>query len=179
MSKVGKQCIVIDNEIKISSIRNLFFIEGPYGKMSIKKSPVIEIKNKKNIISIKPLYYTNHSLSLWGLLRSLLSNMVTGIKYQFLKKIIITGIGYKAKIIFDNILVLTIGYNHEVVYHVPTTINISCYKNSINVKGVNKYLVGQICSDVRLLKNNSPYLDKGVRYYKELFLKKSCKKNDK
>lgn len=175
MSKIGKQQVIF-SKIIINNNKNIFKIKGKYGSLDLCTLKNIKLFINNNYIIISPRFYSIKVISIWGLIRTLINNLIIGVAKTFIKKLIVIGTGYNAKNVSNNLLILNLGYSHEILYHVSPLIKIKCYKNYIAVQGCNKYLIGQICSDIKKIKKNNSYIDKGVRYYREIFIKKIGKK---
>lgn len=178
MSKIGSKCIIIPNNVNVvfySNI-NIFKVIGPYGSLSIKINNIINIRINNISVLVKPKIFDRKSKSLWGLTNSLISNMIKGVKKKFIKKLIIKGLGYNAKI-KNNLLLLMLGYSHKILYYIPSVIKINCSRGTlIEVEGCDKYLVGQISSDIKNLRKPNPYKGKGIKYKNETLIKKEGKK---
>ncbi|EDV18574.1 hypothetical protein TRIADDRAFT_34975, partial [Trichoplax adhaerens] len=104
-----------------------------------------------------------------------INNMVIGVNEGFVKKLEINGVGYKVNIDSD-LLILTLGYSHDIIYPIPQGVSIKCVKNIIEVSGCDKQLVGQVCADIRSLRKPEPYKGKGIKYEDEVILRKEGKK---
>ena len=177
MSKIGKKIISIPSEVNIlEKNKNTFSIHGPHGCISIKLSKLINLIIYKDNINIKPLLINKKSIILWGSSYSIIKNIVTGVRNKFSKELVINGLGYSSKL-YKNFLILKLGYSHDIIYHVPENIKILCNsESSIVIEGSDKYLVGQVSSDIRKLRVSDPYQGKGIKYINEILFRKSGKK---
>jgi len=175
MSKIGKQPIVIPEGVDVKIDGNLVVVKGPKGEL--KRELVREIKatvNGKQVeVSVGKI--TKRSAALWGLTRTLLANMVEGVKNGFEKKLEIEGIGYKA-VLQGKDLVLTLGYSHPVEFKNVPGIDFKVEKNVITVSGIDKELVGQTAANIRKQRKPEPYKGKGIRYRGEVVKRKAGKK---
>ena len=116
------------------------------------------------------------SLSHWGLVRSLINNMVIGVESGFTKTLEVNGVGYRAATEGD-ILQLQLGYSHDIKVAIPKEISVKCAKpTEIVVSGANKQKVGQFAAEIRSLRKPEPYKGKGVRYSDEYVRQKEGKK---
>jgi large subunit ribosomal protein L6 len=175
MSRIGKKPIEIPKEVKVKIKDEKISIEGPKGKLE-KKIPTeikVEIKEGKIFVSLKK--ETKTSKALWGTMRQLISNMVEGVTKGFEKKLIIQGLGYKARTEGDT-LVLNVGYSHPVKISLPQELKVSVEKNVILVSGIDKELVGQFAAKIRSVKKVDPYKEKGIKYIDEKVKRKVAKK---
>ena len=182
MSKVGKKPIKIPEGVKVDIEKKDNFIEvkveGKKGSLSKKFPSSLEIKKEEDEIIVLPNSRKKVDRlvkSLWGTVRSLISNMVEGVSQGFEKKLQIEGIGYKAKVEKDK-LILSLGYSHPIEFDIEEGIEIKVEKNIISVLGPDKEKVGQVASRIRSLRKPEPYKGKGIRYLDEVIRKKTAKK---
>lgn len=161
MSRIGKQPIEIPEGVKVKIEDNFIIVKGPKGglKRELPKEINVEVKAKQIIVNSK-------DKSLWGLWRTLIANMIEGVKQGFEKKLEIVGVGYRAKV-EDNKLILNLGFSHPVEVEIPKGIEAKVEKNIITILGIDKQLVGQIAAYIRTQKKPEPYKGKGIRYLDE------------
>lgn len=150
-------------------------IKGPRGELSQKIGPEVKVEVKDVKIQIYLVGETKGSKAIWGLTRALIANMVEGVTAGFEKKLAIEGIGFKASVEGEDIL-LQVGFSHQVKIKIPPEIKISVEKNIINVSGIDKGLVGQTAANIRKVKPPEPYKGKGIRYVGEVIRRKTGKK---
>ena len=122
-----------------------------------------------------PLSSSKKTPALWGTIRAIIANMINGVNSGFEKKLEIEGIGFKAQI-QGNELVLNLGFSHQVFFKIPDGIKIEVLKNTIAGSGISKELVGQTAANIRVLKKPEPYKGKGIRYEGEIIKRKAGKK---
>ena len=175
MSKIGKQQINIPDKVTVGLEKNYLKAKGPKGELGMHIFDSINVELNDKYISVSPKEISKKTKSLWGLSRSLINNMVIGVNDGFTKKLEINGVGYKANVDSD-LLILTLGYSHDIIYPVPQDVSIKCTKNIIEVSGCDKQLVGQVCADIRSLRKPEPYKGKGIKYEDEIILRKEGKK---
>ncbi len=175
MSRIGKQPVIIPEGVEIKIDKNLIMVKGKKGELTQKLTPEIRVEIKDKKIIIQELQKTKNSSALWGTFRALIFNMVEGVSKGFQKKLIIEGIGYKA-VLSGNKLVLNLGFSHPVEIEAPKGIEFKIEKNTIVVSGTDKQVVGQIAADIRAQKKPEPYKGKGIRYEKEIIRRKAGKK---
>jgi len=175
MSRVGKKPIEIPKDIKVTIEGQIVKIEAK-GKVLQHEVPekfTAEIKDNRVVIS-RPSD-SRKDMSLHGTTRSLIQNIVTGLKEGFEKKLEIQGVGYKAQM-KGKVLALEIGKSHTVNFAVPEGITIETTSpTEIVVKGINKQQVGQVASEIRGLYPPEPYKGKGIRYVGEYVRRKQGK----
>ena len=174
MSKIARKPISIPDKTKFSINENEIIIEGPKGKLSFQKQSDIVIKEESGKIFIATT--NDDSIPISGTTRALLSNMVKGVSEGWEKKLKLIGVGYRAKADNKN-LVLTVGYSHPVTYIIPEGVKIETpSQTEIIVSGTDKQKIGQVASEIRLIRPPEPYKGKGIRYDDERVVKKEAKK---
>ncbi len=176
MSRIGKKPIEIPDNVEIKIEKRLVKIKGPKGEIS-KEIPLdigIQIKDKE--ILLNPKRKTKKSGALWGLTRSLLYNDVKGVTQGFEKELELIGIGYRASVEKEKLLVLEVGFSHKIEIEVPEGINVSVKKNIITVSGIDKQKVGEVAAKIRKVRPPEPYKGKGIRYVGEKVRRKEGKK---
>ncbi len=182
MSRIGKKLIEIPSTVKIDISAeggNIQSIKtsGPKGelKINIHRDIKVEIKDGKILVAPRKEVLNNKLRGLWGLYRALIFNMVQGVDKGFEKKLEIEGIGYKAIVVGDE-LVLSLGFVNPVKIKKPEGIDFLVVKNVITVSGINKELIGQIAAEIRETKKAEPYKGKGIKYQGEKIRRKEGKK---
>ena len=175
MSRIGKKEILIPAgvEVKINGLD--IEVKGPKGALSMKAVDAIAIEMKENAIHFTPKKLDLKSNALWGLTRTLVSNMIDGVTKGFEKKLEINGVGFKART-EGNKLVLDVGLSHTVDIEAPAGIEFKVEKNLITVSGIDKALVGQTSATIRKVKPPEPYKGKGIKYTTEIIKRKLGKK---
>ena len=167
MSRIGKIPIPIPKDVKVKIIDSILEVVGPRGRLTHRIPSEIQISIKpEQIVVTRP---NNHrtTRSLHGLSRVLIANMVTGVTRGFEKRLEIQGIGYRADL-QGNIIRLTLGFSHPVLFHLPEGIKVEVEKQTnIKVGGIDKQLVGSVAAQIRSLKPPEPYKGKGIRYADE------------
>ena len=182
MSRIGKKPIDIPQgvEVKLSG-NNFVSVKGPKGQLEKQFSELMNIEINEKQITVLSKGNTKKDKELHGLCRTLISNMLVGVKDGFTKTLDVVGIGYKASV-GNKVLNLNLGYSHEIQLPFSDTIeikveklknkNITNYQTSIMVHGANKEEVGQICATIRDFRPPEVYSGKGIRYsYEQIKLK--------
>src|SRR3989344_6448347 len=175
MSHIGKQLIKIPEGVEVKINDSVITIKGPKGELNQKIIPGFKIELKDGKISVVPIKKSKNTRSLWGLMRSLISNMTKGTVDGFEKKLEIEGVGYRASVSGDK-LILNLGFSHPIEIEAPKGIEFRVDKNIITVSGIDKQLVGQIAADIRAKRKPEPYKGKGIRYFGEVIKRKAGKK---
>jgi large subunit ribosomal protein L6 len=164
MSRVGKQPIEIPSGVKVDIEGARVTVTGPKGELSREFHPDMAIRlDDGQLLVSRPTDRPVHR-SLHGLTRSLLANMVTGVTTGFSKMLELRGVGYRAQMQGQN-LVLQVGYSHPVEVKPPPGITLTVEGTSrVMVQGMSKELVGQVAADIRAVRRPDPYKGKGIRY---------------
>lgn len=175
MSKIGKQIILIPEGVDVKIDGNLAVAKGPKGELKLQMNPEIKAEINDQQIAVSIAKESRESVALWGLNRMLLANIIEGVKNGFEKKLEIEGVGYRAAMQGEDI-VLNLGFSHPVEFKAIQGISFKVEKNVITVSGIDKALVGQTAADIRKLKKPEPYKGKGIRYQGEIIKRKAGKK---
>jgi large subunit ribosomal protein L6 len=169
MSRVGNKPIPILDGVKIDVANQLVSIEGPQGRLSFNCRPEVKVAvddDGKNIL-VSRQSDDRVSRALHGLSRSIINNMVIGVKNGYEKRLEIVGVGYLAAL-KGNILQLRVGLANELEKKIPEGLEVTCPDQThVVVKGVDKQKVGQFAAEVRALRKPEPYKGKGIRYQGE------------
>jgi large subunit ribosomal protein L6 len=174
MSRIGKQPVVVPEKVQVSLDGRNINVKGPKGELSWEHHPGVNVVQDAGIINVTPVDETKKNRALWGLTRTLISNMVVGVTDGFTKGLEFKGVGYKAAV-SGNTLVLNLGYSHPINYELPEGVTAKVNKTSIEVAGINKELVGFAAAKIRSFRPPEPYKGKGVRYSDEVIIRKAGK----
>lgn len=175
MSRIGKKPVTIDKSVKISRTDNVVEVTGPKGTLKMEMLNDIEMEIKSDEIIFTRTGENKKIRALHGLYRALLQNMVTGVKDGYTKKLELVGIGYKAEI-KNNFLVLQLGYSHPIVFLPPADVKIETpAATQIVISGIDKQIVGQVAAKIRSFREPEPYKGKGVKYENEKIRRKAGK----
>lgn len=175
MSRVGKQPIVLPDDVKVNILPDKIEFEGPKGKLYSVLFSGIKARLEENQLILTRSSDSKEQLSLHGLSRSLAYNSVVGVSKGFSKQLEIIGVGYKAKLDKGR-LELSLGYSKPIAYKIPKDIEVVLEKPTlITIKGIDKQRVGQISEEIRSFRKPDPYKLKGIRYVGERLIKKERK----
>ncbi len=172
MSRIGRMPIQLPKEVKVTLDSSKIEVTGPKGTLTHDLPRGIAVSLDDGKVLIQREREDRPLKALHGLTRTLIANMVTGVTQGFEKKLEIVGVGFRADT-QGNLLKLTLGFSHPVLFPVPEGIKVEVEKQTlITVKGVNKQLVGTVAAKLRAIKPPEPYKGKGVRYLGEKIRKK-------
>ncbi|MBP9560680.1 MAG: 50S ribosomal protein L6 [Syntrophorhabdaceae bacterium] len=175
MSRIGRKPIVLPESVNIEIKDGEVLVSGAKGLL---KRPILEgisVEVDNRIVYVKRTSEDKKIKGYHGLMRTLISNMVEGIEKGFEKKLEIVGIGYRAEMQGDN-LVLYLGYSHPIQFPLPAGISAQVDKQTLlTIKGIDKELVGQMAAKIRTLRKPDVYKNKGIKYAGEILRKKAGK----
>jgi large subunit ribosomal protein L6 len=176
MSRVGKKPVAVPKGVQVQLGGGELKVKGAKGELSMALVDEVEIAQEGEALVAKPREASKRARALWGLQRSLMANMMTGVTTGFTRDMEIQGVGYRAAVQGKN-LNLQLGYSHDVVYPIPEGIQIVCERpTSIKVTGIDKQKVGQVAAEIRGYRPPEPYKGKGIRYVGEYVFRKEGKK---
>lgn len=175
MSRIGKKPILIPEKVEVKIDGQNILIKGPRGELSLEVRPEIKVAIHDGKIIVSPQTETKKTGAFWGLTRALLQNIVKGVTEGFEKKLSMEGVGYRAKLEGEQ-LILQVGFSHPVPIQPLPGIKFSLEKNIITISGIDKGLVGQIAAKIRKVRPPEPYKGKGIRYLGEYVRRKTGKK---
>ena len=175
MSRIGKQPITIPDKTEVSISDGILSVKGPLGELTRKVRNDIKIEVVGQEVVVTLVKKTRLARALWGTYASHIDNMVHGVNELFEKKLIVEGVGYRVELSGGE-LTLNMGYSHPVKLTVPEGIEVQVLKNTINIKGSDKEVVGQFAAEVRSVRKPEPYKGKGIRYHDEVIRRKQGKK---
>ena len=176
MSRVGKNPVAIPSGVDVSIERQDFSVKGPLGEMRMTLVPEVEAEIEDAQVVVRPRDASTRARAMWGMSRSLVDSMVTGVSKGFTIDLEITGVGYRAQVEGDK-LKLQLGFSHDVMYPIPSGITIKCEKPTmIKISGADKQNVGQVAAQIRAYRRPDPYKAKGIRYAGERIRRKEGKK---
>lgn len=175
MSRVGKNPVIIPAGVKVSRKEDILTVKGPKGELWLKlKNDVTVALNEGDVTVTRSTDLKGHR-ALHGATRANIQNMVTGVTNGFKRNLEIIGVGYRAELRGQN-LVLALGFSHQIAFFLPKGITVEVpTPTTISISGIDKQLVGQVAAKIRGLRPPEPYKGKGVRYEGELVRRKAGK----
>lgn len=175
MSRVGLNPITIEEGVQVSVEKNTVTVSGDGKELKIPFPEVLTVEVKDNVIQVNRKNEEKQSKSIHGTIRMLISNAIQGIKHGFEKKLELVGVGYRAKM-EGNTLVMSLGLNHPVKMESPEGITIEVPEETkIVIKGYDKQKLGEVAAKIRATRKPEPYKGKGIRYEGEYVRRKSSK----
>jgi large subunit ribosomal protein L6 len=176
MSRIGKKPVAIPAGVTASMNNGTLSMKGPKGELTMPMSDLISYEIKDDGVAVSPVNKSREARSFWGMQRTLVQNLVTGVTEGFTKVLEITGVGYRANSQGSN-LKLQLGYSHDVDFTIPEGIDIKTPDNTtIEISGIDKQKVGQVAAEIRRWRKPEPYKGKGIKYRGEYIFRKEGKK---
>ena len=175
MSRIGKKPVQLPDKVQCALNGDVISVKGPKGNLERQVHPAIEISIDDAVVTVSTDTSNKKKVALQGLFRSLISNMVTGVLTGYEKKLVLSGIGYRAEV-KGNSLILNVGYSNPVDFKIPDGIQVNVEKNTqIALSGIDKELLGQVAANIRDLRPPEPYKGKGIMYADERIIRKAGK----
>ncbi len=176
MSRIGKNAVPLPDGVTVNVAGQEVTAKGKLGQLSITLNQAVLAELDGNQIWVKPRDDSRRSQTMWGLSRTLVNNLVTGVSEGFTVNLEINGIGYRAAVQGNN-LNLQLGFSHDINYPIPEGITVKCSRpTAIEVSGADRQKVGQVAAEVRAFRKPEPYKGKGIRYAGEYVRRKEGKK---
>ena len=176
MSRIGKVPVKVPAGVTASIADGVLSMKGPKGTLTIDLVSEVAYAVEGDTVTVKPSNDTKRARSFWGMQRTMVQNLVTGVTEGFTKTLQITGVGYRAAVQGKN-LKLQLGYSHDVDFAIPEGIEIKTPDaTTVNISGIDKQKVGQVAAEIRRWRKPEPYKGKGIKYAGEYIFRKEGKK---
>ena len=176
MSRIGKKPVAIPSGVTATVEGGVLSMKGPKGTLSMPMADEVKWDVQADSIGVTPANETKRARAFWGMQRTLVQNLVTGVTEGFSKKLLITGVGYRANAQGKK-LKLQLGYSHDVDIDVPEGLTVATPDNTtVEISGADKQKVGQLAAEIRRWRKPEPYKGKGIKYDGEFIFRKEGKK---
>jgi len=176
MSRIGKKTVAVPAGVTVTLDGQTVTVKGPKGQLAWTVSEEIEVKQEGSEITFAPRNDTQRARGMWGLSRSLVSNMVDGVTKGYEETLELVGVGYRAAM-KGSALSMQLGFSHDVDIPPPAGIAFAVPKQTeIRISGIDKQLVGEVAARIRRIRPPEPYKGKGVKYAGEKVRRKEGKK---
>jgi large subunit ribosomal protein L6 len=176
MSRIGKKPVTIPSGVTADIANGVITVKGPKGTLTLTMREEISYTMDGSAILVKPANDTKAARAFWGMQRTIVDNLVTGVTEGYTKTLNITGVGYRAAAQGKN-LKLQLGYSHDVDFAIPDGIDIKTPDNTtVLISGIDKQKVGQVAAEIRRWRKPEPYKGKGIKYAGEFIFRKEGKK---
>ncbi|MXU66396.1 50S ribosomal protein L6 [Oceanomicrobium pacificus] len=176
MSRIGKKPVELPGGVSATVSGQTVEVKGPKGTRSFTATDDVTLKVEDNAITITPRGTSKRARQQWGMSRTQVANLVTGVTEGFKKEMEINGVGYRAAV-QGKVLKLSLGYSHDVDFEIPEGVQVTAPKpTELVVEGIDQQLVGQVAANIREWRKPEPYKGKGIKYKDEFIFRKEGKK---
>jgi large subunit ribosomal protein L6 len=176
MSRIGKKPVTVPAGVTATIDNGIVSVKGPKGTLTMPVFDDIKYETVDGGILVTPANDTKRARAFWGMQRTMVQNLVTGVTDGFSKKLLITGVGYRASV-QGRKLKLQLGYSHDVDMEVPEGIDVKTPdQTTVEISGMDKQKVGQMAAEIRRWRKPEPYKGKGIKYDGEFIFRKEGKK---
>jgi large subunit ribosomal protein L6 len=177
MSRIGKKPVALPAGVSAAVESGTLTVTGPKGQLAMQLlDDLVKYDVAEGEILVTPLTDAQRNRAAWGMQRTMVQNLVTGVTEGFTKVLEITGVGYRAQAQGKN-LRLQLGYSHDVNFPVPEGVDIKTPdQNTVEISGIDKQKVGQVAAEIRRWRKPEPYKGKGIKYRGEYIFRKEGKK---
>ena len=176
MSRIGKRPVPLPAGVSATTEGQILSVKGPKGTLTLQMRDEISYDISEDGISVQPANATKQARAFWGMQRTLVQNLVTGVTDGFTKVLEITGVGYRAAAQGNN-LRLQLGYSHDVNVAVPEGLEVKTPDaTTVEISGIDRQKVGQLAAEIRRWRKPEPYKGKGIKYRGEYIFRKEGKK---
>ena len=176
MSRIGKKPVGLPKGVSDQISGQTVEVKGPKGTLSFTATDDVTIAIDGETLTVTPRGQSKRARQQWGMSRSMVENLVTGVTQGFKKELEINGVGYRAQM-QGNVLKLALGYSHDVNFEVPKGVTVTTPKQTeIVIEGIDAQLVGQVAANIREWRGPEPYKGKGIKYKGEFIFRKEGKK---
>jgi large subunit ribosomal protein L6 len=176
MSRIGKRPVELPGGVTASLSGQTIEVKGPKGTRSFTATDDVTIAVADNAITVTPRGKSKRARQQWGMSRTQVDNLVTGVTTGFKRELEINGVGYRAAA-QGKILKLSLGYSHDVDFEIPDGVTVATPKpTEVVVEGIDQQVVGQVAANIRAWRKPEPYKGKGIKYKDEFIFRKEGKK---
>ena len=176
MSRIGKKPVELPGGVTATISGQKVSVKGPKGTREFTATDDVTLTLEDNAVKVSPRGTSKRARQQWGMSRTQVANLVTGVTTGFKREMEITGVGYRAAV-QGKVLKLSLGYSHDVDFAVPDGIEIKTPDNTtIEISGIDKQKVGQVAAEIRRWRKPEPYKGKGIKYRGEFIFRKEGKK---
>ena len=174
MSRIGRNPIEVPAGVTVEQADGFVKASGPKGSLQVKMLPGFKLEQKDNIMNLVKAIDDDERQRTYGLMRTLINNIVVGVSRGYERRLEINGVGYRASVAGTN-LNLSLGFSHPIEFALPEGIEAKVERNQIVISGADKQVVGQVAANIRALRKPEPYKGKGIKYIDERIRRKAGK----
>lgn len=176
MSRIGKLPVAVPQGVTVKLDGNKVLVKGPKGELSLNLMDEVTATLEDGLITVRPRDDGRRGRIVWGMQRTLVHNLVTGVSKGFKVTLEINGVGYRAAV-QGKTLNMQLGYSHDINFEIPEGVEVKCPRPTIvEVSGIDRQKVGQAAAQIRGFRKPEPYKGKGIKYSDEQIFRKEGKK---
>jgi large subunit ribosomal protein L6 len=179
MSRIGKKAVDVPSNVTATVSGQTVKMKGPKGELSFNVPEELKVEKTSEGVLVSLIEDNKPSRSKWGMSRTQIANLITGVTNGYSHDLEIHGVGFKASMKGKDQIVLSVGYSHDVVLKIPAGVEVKVggpKQDQVSVSGTDKQAVGQMAAEIRASRKPEPYQGKGVRYKGEYIFRKEGKK---
>ena len=179
MSRIGKNPVAIPAGLTATVSGQTVKMKGPKGELSVTLVEDVKVSKTAEGIEVAPVDDSQRARAMWGMSRTQIVNLIDGVTKGYSHTLEIHGVGFKAEMKGKDLLVMTIGFSHDIQHKIPAGVDVKvsgAKQEIVTVSGIDKQKTGQVAAEIRSYRPPEPYQGKGVRYKGEFILRKEGKK---
>ncbi|MFM1816528.1 MAG: hypothetical protein RLZ98_3223 [Pseudomonadota bacterium] len=179
MSRIGKKPVPVPAGVTATVSGQTVQVKGPKGELSFTVPDTLKVDQKNGGIEVVMREDTKQARAMWGMSRTMVANLITGVTDGYSHTLEIHGVGFRAAMQGKDKIQLTVGFSHEIVHPIPQGVTVlvgGAKQEIITVSGIDKQKVGQLAAELRAYRKPEPYQGKGIRYQGEYVFRKEGKK---
>ncbi len=174
MSRIGRKPITVPAGVTVGQNDRHITVTGPKGTLELELMPDLKLEQENGVLTLSRVVETPETQRTFGLMRTLIANMVSGVSEGFTRQLEINGVGFRAAVA-GNMITFALGFSHPILFELPEGVEAKIERNLITVSGFDKQAVGQVAANIRALKKPEPYKGKGIKYVEERIRRKAGK----
>jgi len=179
MSRIGKKPVPVPSGVTATVTGRTIKMKGPKGELSFTVPEEIKVEKTADGVDLSMVEDTKMARSMWGMSRTMVSNLAHGVTTGYSRTLEIQGVGFRASMKGKDQLQLNIGFSHDVVHKIPAGVEVKvggAKQDVITLSGIDAQRVGQVAANIRASRPPEPYQGKGIRYQGEYIFRKEGKK---
>ena len=174
MSRIGRKPITVPAGVTVEQNDRHIKVSGNKGTLELTLMPDLKLEQNAGVLTLERIVETPETQRTFGLMRTLVANMVQGVSEGFTRQLEINGVGFRASV-SGNVITFALGFSHPVLFELPQGVEAKVERNLITLTGYDKQVVGQVAANIRTLKKPEPYKGKGIKYVEEHIRRKAGK----
>ncbi len=179
MSRIGKKPVPVPSNVTATLTGQQVKVKGPKGELAFTVPDILKVVRNGDGIEVSLTEDSRPARAMWGMSRTMITNMIKGVTDGYSKTLEIHGVGFRAAMQGKDKVQMQVGYSHDVIHPIPQGVEVKvggAKQDQISITGIDKQLVGQLAAELRAYRKPEPYQGKGVRYQGEFIFRKEGKK---